>query len=260
MSKKGCTRHGTRVNKMVKFICIQDVDHYKFGDIVEAKTHEEEIEFHRMSYYFHKIDESYLVYFDIKGPEPIQRLKEKLQNNMVPVTGFDYPFSISKCKLSQEDYAVIMGVDHFYNEEEPVGADCPYVTNSWDQFIERYGAGQNWGEIGDILEKLKEKTGRQLRLPTLKECKFVNNQKSEEFGFQLNNELCMAGWKYLCTETGGTYVSNPMGDLPPSYKSFRLVECDKPLSDIDFGGKEVIKSIDYQMDKYSEDMHYFWEN
>lgn len=245
---------------MVKFLCIQDVDHYKFGDIVEAKFLDEGIKFHTMSNYFRKIDESHLVYFDIKGQEPIQRLREKLQNNLVPVTGFDYPFSISKCKLSQEDYAVIMDVDHFYNEEKPVGADCPYVTNRWNQFIYRYESGQNWGEIHDILEKLKEKTGRQLRLPTLKECKFVNNQKSEELGFRLNNELCMAGRGYLCTETGGTYVSDPMGDIPPFYKTIRLVECEKPLSDIDFGGKEVIESIEDQMDKYSEDMHYYWEN
>lgn len=245
---------------MVKFICVQNISRYKLGDIVEAKTPEEGIEFHKMRDYFHKIDESYLAYFDINGPEPIQRLKEKLQNNMVAMTGFDYPFSIGKCKLSQEDYAVIMDVDHFYNEEHPVGVGCPYVTNQWNQFIYSYSSGQNWGEIPDILKKLKEKLGRQFRLPTLKECMFVNNQNNDEFGFQLENELCMASEKYLCTEKGESWVSDPMGVDLPFYKSFRLVECDKPLSIIDFGGKEVIRSIDHQMDKYSDDMHYFWEN
>lgn len=106
---------------MTKYICIQSIDKYKVGDIVEAtySTINEIAEIHRMnihSTHWVQLNESKIAYFDIDGEEPIQRLKERIQNNLVPVTGFDYPFSISKCKLSQEDYAVIMGVDHFYGE------------------------------------------------------------------------------------------------------------------------------------------------
>ena len=206
------------------------------------------------------ICESKTAYFDIVGDEPIQRLKERLQNNMVAVTGFDYPFSISKCKLSQEDYAVIMGIDHFHHEEEPVGPDCPYITNEWDQYTCRSGSGQNSGEIGYILRKLEKLTDRQFRLPTFKEAKFINEIKSKELGFRLENELCEVGRGFLCTEKGGIYVSDPMYNDHPPYKSIRLVECQKTLYQINYEDKEIIEAIESRIDKYEEQMHYFWEN
>ncbi len=206
------------------------------------------------------LNEKYLAFFDIEGEEPLKRLKERLQKNMVTVEDFDYPFSISRCKLSQEDYGVIMGVDYFYNEKEPVGADCPWVTNEWDQYVNRYQSGQNWGEILDILKRLEEKTGRRFRLPTIKECEFINEHKSKELGFKFENELCMAGNNFLCTNEKGIYVSDPTYDDHPSYKSFRLVECEISLSEINYADMEVLRKIDKSMHSISEDMHYWWEN
>ena len=251
----------------VKLVCVQNFrsgsNDYKVGDIVEAKTLEEERQYRRMNTnatIWVDLDEKNIAYFDIEGDEPIQRLKERLRNNIVPVDGFDYPFSISRCKLSQEDYCVIMGVDHFYHEKEPVGADCPYVTNQWDQYVTRYKEGQNRGEIMTILKKLEEITGRSFRLPTIKECEFINNVKEGELGFSLNNELCEVGGGFLCTETKGIYVSDPRwNDLAP-YKSIRLVECDKPLSEIDFADEEVINKIRHIFAEESDGMHYYWEN
>jgi hypothetical protein len=252
---------------MTKYICIQRISNYKVGEIVEA-TIPNLNEIARIlnmnnahCTYWVQLDESKIAYFDIEGEEPIQRLKERLQNNMVPVTGFDYPFSISRCKLSQEDYAVIMGVDHFYHEEAPVGADCPYLTNEWDQYICRYSSGQNRGEIDEILKKLEKLTDRQFRLPTIKEAEFINQLKSKELGFKLENELCEAGGsRYLCTEEGRIYVSDPMYvDLPP-YQSIRLVECERPLGQINYQDDDVVRAIQRSMSDYEEDMHYYWEN
>ena len=251
---------------MTKYICIQGIGRYDVGDIVEATyyTINEIAEIHRMNIhgtYWVQLDESKIAYFDIEGEEPIRRLKERLQNNMVPVTGFDYPFSISKCKLSQEDYAVIMGVDHFYHEEAPVGADCPYLTYEWDQYTYRYSSGQHRGKIDKILKRLEELTGRHFRLPTIKEAEFINQLKSNELGFRLENELCEAGGsRYLCTEEGRIHVSDPMYDDRPPYKSIRLVECEKPLGQINFQDDDVVRAIERTMGDYEEDMHYFWEN
>ena len=251
---------------MKKYICIQRINNYKVGDIVDT-TPSNINEITRIlnmnsahCTYWVTLDESNIAYFDIEGEEPIHRLKERLQTNMVPVTGFGYPFSICRCKLSQEDYAVIMHVGHFYHEKEPVGADCPWVTNEWNQFVNRYRQGQNWGEIREILKKLNEITGSHFRLPTIKECEFLNEHKNEEIGFKLENELCLAGSNYLCTDEKRIYVSDPMYDDHPPYKSFRLVECEISLSEINYADMEVLRKIDKSMHSISEDMHYWWEN
>ena len=249
---------------MGKYICIQEIDGHKVGDIYDIKTPNDFANVISMNSanctYWVQLDESKIAYFDIEGEEPILRLKERFQNNMVPVTGFDYPFSISKRKLSQEDYAVIMGVDHFYHDKEPVGADCPYVTNEWNQYISRYQSGQNRVVIDVLLNKLKNLTGRQFRLPTIKEAEFINQQKYEELGFRIKNELCEVGRGYLCTEEGGIYVSDPMyNDLPP-YMAIRLVECNIPLSQINYQDRDVLRAIERRMSNYEEDMHYYWEN
>ena len=248
--------------RKVRFICVNSYDKYKVGYITKD-IEEFSPTYYRIlgSSYWSVLDEKHIAYFDIEEEEPIQQLRKRIDLNMVTINGFDYPFSISKCKLSQEDYCVIMGVDHFYNEKVPVGADQPYVTNQWDQYVARYSRGQNWGEICEILKKLEEKTGRYFRLPTIKECEFVNEHKSEEVGFKLDNELCLAGSNYLCTEKKSIYVSDPKDsqDLPV-YMSFRLVECEIPLSKIDYADKEVLRRIHESMDKEDEDMHYWWEN
>ena len=251
-----------------KYLCIQRNGEYKVGDIVEATLSniDEIAGFQRMNVYntywvrLDKLDESKIAYFDIEGEDPIRRLKERLQNNMVSVTGFDYPFSISKYKLSQEDYAVIMGVPCFFHEKEPVGAACPYLTNEWDQYIYRYSEGQHREEIDKIMKRLEELTGRRFRLPTIKEAEFINQLKSQELGFRLENELCEVGSGYLCTEEGRIYVSDPMRDDFPPYKSIRLVECEKSLGQIDYHDKDVIRAIEKRMHNIEEDMHYFWEN
>ena len=248
--------------KKVRFICVNSYDKYKVGYISK------DIEEFSPTYYrilgnshWVELKEEHIAYFGIEGEKPIQQLRKRIDLNMVTINGFDYPFSISKCKLSQEDYCVIMGVDHFYNEKVPVGADLPYVTNQWDQYVARYSRGQNWGEIPDILKKLEEKTGRHFRLPTIKECEFVNEHKSEEVGFELENELCLAGNDYLCSEKKDFYVSDPKDSQDqPLYMSFRLVECEIPLSRIDFADEDVLRNIHESMDSEDEDMHYWWEN
>lgn len=248
--------------RKVRFICVNSYDKYKVGDVSkELEEFSPTYNYLCGNRYWAELNEEYIAYFNIEGEEPIQQLRERMDLNMVSINGFDYPFSISKCKLSQEDYCVIMGVDHFYNEKVPVGADQPYVTNQWDQYVARYSRGQNWGEIHDILKNLNEKTGRYFRLPTIKECEFVNEHKSEEVGFKLENELCMAGSGYLCTEKKHIYVSDSKDCFDfPSYKSFRLVECEIPLSNIDFADEDVLRNIQKSMDSEDEDMHDWWEN
>ena len=255
------------MSKKIRFICVKNgcwnhgID-YKEGEIFEVlEGSKEEVDFRSGYHFFKELDENYIAYFNVEGSVPLQRLIERLQNDMVPVEGFDYPFSISRRKLSQEDYAVIMDVGHFYNEEVPVGADCPYVTNKWNVWS-AYHSEQNWGEIPDILKKLEEKTGRRFRLPTIKECEYVNSKRNEELGFRIKDELCMADSYYLCTESGDYYVSNPMStsDDYPSYISFRLVECHKPLSEIKFEDAKVVKGIQDILSDDADDMHYFWEN
>ena len=104
-------------------------------------------------------------------------------------------------------------------------------------------------------------TGRHFRLPTIKEAEFINQLKSNELGFRLENELCEAGGsRYLCTEEGRIHVSDPMYDDRPPYKSIRLVECEKPLGQINFQDDDVVRAIERTMGDYEEDMHYFWEN
>ena len=248
--------------RKVRFICVSRYNEHKVGDIIND-IEEFSPKYYRIlgDSYWVILKEEHIAYFDVEGQAPIQRLQKRINSSMRTIDGFDYPFSISNCKLSQEDYGVIMGVYHFYNEKVPVGANQPYVTNQWNQYVARYSRGQNWGEIRDILKKLEEKTGRHFRLPTIKECEFVNEHKSEEVGFKLENELCLAGSGYLCTEKKSIYVSDPKDseDLP-LYMSFRLVECEIPLSKIDFADEDVLRRIHESMDNEDEDMHYWWEN
>ena len=242
-----------------KYVCYHRFHEYRPGDIFEVMDGTPERLPDLPSRHWVELDENNIVYFDIKGDEPLQRLKERLNRNMVPVEGFDYPFSICRCKFSQEDYAVVMGVDHFYNAEEPLGADCPYVTEEWNVWS-AYHSSQNWGEIRELLELLEQKTGRHFRLPTIKECEFINTHK-EELGFQLKDELCMASSYYLCTESGNYHVSSAMEGLDyPAFYSFRLVECETPLSSIHFTDKQIVDRIEKDLSDDSDDMHYYWEN
>jgi len=38
------------------------------------------------------------------------------------------------------------------------------------------------------------------------------------------------------------------------------VECEKPLWQINYQDKDVLRAIESSMNSYEEDMHYFWEN
>jgi len=142
-------------------------------------------------------------------PDEYRRIRESLNDrisqNMIPIAGYDYPFSMHRFQLTQEEYAAIMGMSlkSVQCEGTPEGAQYPFFTNSYEYYTtNRNGSGQYDGGVSDLLRILNKLTGRNLRLPTINEWEFVASNGGKDYSLECE--------KAVLHEIGNG-VSNKMG-------------------------------------------------
>lgn len=101
----------------------------------------------------------------------------RLDENMIPIEGYDYPFKMNRFKLAQREYCGLLNitVSEMRQRENllwdsKINEQFPYYT---EDYVIKYGMIQSLKGVKDVLRALQVLTGRHLRLPSINEWEFV---------------------------------------------------------------------------------------
>lgn len=227
------------------------------------------------------------------------KFKDSLSEWMVPITGYDYPFSISRYLLTQEEYAAIMAIPLEKVGSSPCGANLPFLTKRHVFWKDPYRGGiirgcqQDIDWLKEFLNTLNRLTDHTFRLPTINEWEYVASNGGKEYDFKEFDPHIHEVGKGDANELGiynmledpfelcnvfpsGAYVGkvgpNNQYDVLRSYTSknevqfqvsVRLVESSVHLCNINECHpdleEEIIDAVEFYYDDYS-DLRDNWEN
>lgn len=112
----------------------------------------------------------------------------RLDENMIRIEGYDYPFRMNRFKLTQREYCGLLNItvsemrrrenllwDYNINEQ------YPYFT---EDYVIRDGMKQSLEGVKDVLRALQVLTGRHLRLPSINEWEFVASNGGKNYDLE----------------------------------------------------------------------------
>ncbi len=112
----------------------------------------------------------------------------RLDENMILIVGYDYPFRMHRFKLTQREYCGLLNitVSEMRRREDLSSADqineqFPYYTKD---YVIKDGMEQSLKGVKDVLRALQVLTGRHLRLPSINEWEFVASNGGKNYDLE----------------------------------------------------------------------------
>ena len=108
----------------------------------------------------------------------------RLDENMIRIEGYDYPFRMNRFKLSQREYCGLLNITISEMKrreslwDRQINEQFPYITRD---YVFKDGMCQSLEGVKDVLRALQVLTGRHLRLPSINEWEFVASNGGKDY-------------------------------------------------------------------------------